>query len=1642
MGLMDNGTGSQDTDENNTDKGADYVGAPAYQVGADAHNYGNNNFAVTDPTTWGEAPANIVKFTVASAMSGLTSIANSALTVSNWLGNDSNMIDTKEALSNLDDDLGSYYEQHKAGADTVGFIASSLLPGAGGIKVFNAGQKVLGAVAEAGMGANMARAVGLLPDAAAKFAQAAASDIASSGAQISLMNQNVIKSLSAGVVQNVLEGAAFTTAVQATMFKSPILEGQDGWDIAQNILTGGLLQGAIGGVFSAAKMLGIVKRGVTAADEVLMPSNFITELPSAATAVDRAVQNLQDIANTTTFKDVDEFSQYLNATHPNASDLDAQSLFNRYNLNVQNRSVRLNNLLTQNIRELAGGDQEMTEMLTHTLSTIDPIEAQGNLEQLLEVGNLRAPLKTEAQILARSAGKGLVEEGAEEGPIAAGNKEINYVKLFGDDAGNQVNVRPLPEQQALADRVDSVPDTVRRFGFGQNWKMAAAGDDLNQIEARYVWAKDTPMQAGMKVNAEDIPLMEQAYLRKLPVNVAHADGSIQSVTTPDDIFKLLAESKDKLAMDMLGAGKNTDWIAKATNVSRDYLEHSRTVDPTNDLLARQFVASQYTKQLIDRGLWSSAKGEYPLDTKPSWAKVAYSTKAYKDADGNVVKGMARIAAIQKSLQGGYENVFAKAVGDESLGNRFIPIPKQALLKANRYGSGPGFFRFANGAYGSLSSLTENIGKATSDLQRILKERASFELDGPLYKLATKPQAAIEFSSINAEIAATTEKYVLDQGNGTPSLISRNWKRYQDAIAAGKQVEAPVIQQGARIQIPITNAETADAIAAHIKTNGCRLSTFKEIRAAQGLEDSKDAETFYPLKPDPSEFKHFAFVVDPTVTGAGHIKMIHATNADELGQLVEKVPSPYRVITKAQSEEFHKTIDDYQWDRTLHENYIDSEIQSKGINSQFFPMTDPEKIVQQIKDFHLRGQDVLARELVNMKYQTEFSELRRLSEQFNIQNASKYGSSFRYAEDAPKNPYLDYIKTALNISRTSEHPLWQGLNDKLDRAVSTTWNTIGSVFDRARSPEDLDAVNSALQSYGLKTAYQDAATQLLANKGPNVGVLRQFISRSNALLANLTLRLDPLNSINYAIGHQVLNGTEFTSILRAIRSGNANVAGDLAKLTDVKLPQVQDFIRSPGRLISNSIRNFLDDSADGKVLSNFYRENGWIKDIPQQFHSLLDDLTINGSENPSMLTQRLSSAFAKAKELNEKAATLTGSKLSEQFQGFIAADVMRQITDIAQNAGVLSKEESRAYINTFVNRVRGNLLASQRPLMFQGPIGQAIGLFQTYQFNLAQQLLRHVAEGSSKDVATMLGLQGTLYGMSSLPAFNFINQHIVGTASGNPMHRDLYDATYGTLGKEAGDFLMYGGLSNLLRVNLYQRGHMNPRNISVIPTSLSDVPIVQSWGKFFGALKDTTTQIAQDGNVWQAMLTGVEHNGLNRPLAGLAQILQAADTGGYAYSTTAKGNILGANDLFSIASLARLAGGKPLDEALVNDRVNVIKAYQAADVAKMEQLGESMKSTLRAGEQPTPEQVDGFASRYAALGGKQGNFSNFMMKQMLQANTSQANRLAGNLNSKFSQSMQTIMGGGYSLDGTRIDPVSGLSYGSEDSGLGNLSRSTQ
>lgn len=1616
---------------------------PAYMFAADAHNFGNQNFSFTDTSTWGQGLDNAGKFIVTAAASGLNSFYNTGVAVGNWFGAEAEERDTKDFIAAIDDDLGKYYEENKQSVDLAGFVLTSIVPGMGGVKLLNAGQKVLKVAQETGaIGANLSRATGLLVPNVKLYRSLASAEIAQSSATFSSISTGALKAVGSGYGQAALESAAFETAVAATMFKSPVLEDADGWDIAKNIALGTVIGGVVGGAINHAVTVSTIKRNVkafnpaektfadtsdltslTPAQRIIARHDRLSTMPEAPTAAQIATGEFKGAESL--LKDLPESEKQVVAT----------SLSGRLE---RLRSETTNSLELKNrtdFQELAGGDASFANLVADFSTGISPVQSFANLESLTEIGRVGSKLKAESANSAfiNKQAKSIVDLDA---PLEATPFKLGYVKLKGEGAGT-VSF-DTPKILSLGDGAENstqVLQRVKALGFQENkiFNSSEAGTDHLLSEARYIWAdRFAKTSEGMKIGEHDLPLLERVLADKISkIEVVSPKGNYV-IDNFDDLVKHVQVSKQEVAYELMagskaGSGITTEEIAKITNTKMSYLEGEISQNPIDDLFARQNAKAQYAKDLENKGLYSDSKvADY--DLQPTYAKTAYDTQVMNQVDQMQVSGMAYIKAQQKLYQQGIDVVFNTHTPADLI-ERFWHPGDDMLLKTNRFGAGPGLVTFANGGYHTPESWAEVIGSATSGLQKAFTDKSTSIMQSSLYKIASKQEVALEFESINKTLQSTSELYGLAPDG--KSLLPLKLLDYNAKVAAGeKNIIAPALQEGAPKVIPIKSPDVLEAWTLRTELTGSRTKAFQDIRNAQGLEDMKDPRALRPIRPNPKDYPYYAVVVDESVTGVGHKSMIHAASARELDGLISKVPENYKTYKGDQLKQFFKSQGEFDYEMTLHENYIDSDLKRAGVNNPFFMRTDPQLIAKSILEDHTRSDHIFARELVNAKFEKEFRFLRQQGEQYTNTATSKYTGSYRDIEDKTANPYLNYVKTALNLSQMGEHPYLQGFNQMIDSAYTKVWNSVTDLVSKSKSVGELDQINSTLREFGVKTAYYDAATNLLANHTAPRGALTSFVSRANAMLSTLTIRLDPFNAINNAVGATVLYGSELKSVLGAINRGDEEIAGALASklktpiaseglLTAETAGSVEQ-VTTAGKVIQDSIKNWFNKDATnaaGENLREYYKRNGWSTKLVDQHHQMMEDLTLAGSETAAMLNQKLGNAFKSFKDLAEKGEKYTGNKYAEELNRFIAADSMRQITDIGVSKGLISENEAKSYINTFVNRTQGNILASQRPLMFQGAVGQAVGLFQSYQFNMMQQLFRHVGEGASKDAAMLLGLQGTMYGMNGLPGFNYLNTHIVGTMSGNPQHTDGYTATYGIAGKSVGDLLLYGLPSNLLRANLYTRGDINPRQVSIIPVNPVDVPFVNATMKVFDNARSTLQTIQNGGAVWETILQGIEHNGLSRPLAGIAQVAQAATHQGNVFSTTSKGVIGGGNDFLSIATAARLAGGKPLDESIASDATFRITAYQAADRAKMQALNKAVRTTVIAGDHASPEQIEKFAGQYAEIGGRQSNFNKYMIAQIKGANTSKANQIMDALKNPYSQKMQQIMGGTNLIDGT-------------------------
>ena len=1634
---------------------------PAWMLAADNHNLGESGASWLDPESWSQKFGNAGKFITASLLAGYNGFANTARAVGKFAGLDTEQESTQSLISSFDSDLGIYYRRNQDSVEMAGFIASSILPGLAGTKLLNMGQKVLQTASATGfLGGNLGAATGLLVPNTMKYVSASAELINRSMATSKLMNAKTVQALGAGVWQGVLEGFAAEAMIQATMAKNPILDQQDAGDVAWNMMLGGAISGVVGGAFTAATLFGKLKQSVGLERK---GREYVTNRLtfSASTAPDeRIIQTAWSMEST---------------AMPWAGKMILESgevVENNFRVDNQLYKIKMakdSQEIRTAIRSMAPKDNVLGNMVANaasphidnvTTGTFRPGFAQGyfqNFAGAREIG--RALEETPLEKAVREA----MKRGEPDMAMPASQ----WLRLHGEGAGDIFDA--LPPVLSAADYAASpsaLLAQVEARGFTLSGKDAKIWSVLNlkgkhahiEAEHRYIWARHSLAKStslikeGTKVGEFDFPVLQALYQDPKEawrsIKIVRGEGPTLELWTPatkQELFQLLVDNKMDAAAKLVeemgprikGANKGIPKVAgydeivasiTDTRLSRihgqienDALDFfagdTATMKYLDDLRAKELISANKAAQGVPAGYQVTDEYVDPL-LLPKHAKIVYGgNRDILETTPAVSDALAYYAGRQKIYQEEAKRRTATILGSlaEDLPD---DIPIQAMTARDHASAGAGLGAFANGNYGSLGSFMQWIGNKVNSGKTAWRKQLTEEMTGPLTRMGQNLDASIEFESINRMVASSREHWVLwKEGTGDSVQHFMLPRQLAKAIqnSNGEQTIDDFIGAGA---VPINNRVTAEAIDSHIQITGKRTDNWKLVNAGHGKTDNKFNDVFRPIRPDLSRYKHFAFVYDDNVVGTGHVSMIHAASEDDLVRLVDKVPPQYRVAYKTDTEAFKKARGEYEFNRTLHESYLDSDLAKKGVFSNFFPKTDPQKIVDDILSQHLKESDTLFRETVRYRYQSTFDTLEDLGRNYSRADTSQFASVAKRIEGQVENPYFDHIKTALDINKASEYPLISGANKLLDEKVTQAVAAIGKVFDKASSPEQLSAVNAALDRYGMQTGYYDAATQLLANHPAPKGTLTKFVRDANAILARFVLGLDPFNAVNNAIGSNILRMTELKSVVRSIEQSNPELVGELAKLSKIGVPGMEgQTMLAPTKLVAKAMDNFWKDRAGLKgaagPLMQKYRDMGLVKDLTQQLKLLADDFTLEGAETALDLANKTKQGFQRAKALASRAGEIgekaTGNKLAEEFNRFISANVMDQITEFAKKAGVMDDATARAYINTFVNRVEGNLLASQRPLVFQGPIGQAIGLFQSYQFNLMQQMFRYVAEGSKKDLAMLAGLQGTFYGLNSMPAFQFVNVHVLGKLSGNQEHRDAYDAVYGIAGKTAGDFILYGLPSNILHAGIYSRGDINPRQITVLPTSLAEIPLVQSWGRFLGAMGTTMKQIAGGGEMMPAILRGLEHNSISRPLAGFAQTLRGFEDGNV-FSTQKDGSLLWSHDLASWSSVVRLAGARPFDEAITNDALFRVKTYAAIRRERMKSLGETVKLSLYNDGQVPDEQMQEFVEAFAQRGGKQEQFNQWMMRLYKDTNVQQAEALRGSLTKPFAYKMQLVMGG--------------------------------
>lgn len=1128
--------------------------------------------------------------------------------------------------------------------------------------------------------------------------------------------------------------------------------------------------------------------------------------------------------------------------------------------------------------------------------------------------------------------------------------------------------------------------------------------DSVQNTARHLWASKQTSFSNTTIDASDFSVLDR--IAELGVDTAvgvkltvrMADGVVVPMEELASNYSnwLLRQKTDRVAKLLEdGAGElDTRQVAYAVNVEQGFVDAA--------------IAAEFRIDKLD-----AASKTRKLESYSGRDHVVLVYKKAPIADGETpdfATGYIGYNNRKKAAMEQAQSASASVLGKHN--DKFLEEADIGKLSFDGTGAGPTAGGFSNAEYSDRARRwAQDAGRATHLTQQEFRNAALDPLLPHFNRIVTENDK--ELGAVLNRVRLSEDRLALHNGKlvdlSSLEAYEKLAARVEKGLARPEQLDRFTFKQNWPVG-EATYKFLQDYQQGHVKW----LDAQRQLSAAQGRSLDWNDRALYLPPINTKQFPYFAFVKarEGRIFSGTETAMITAKTPEELAALVKQVETDHpdlQVFFKKDTEEYFKAKGDYEFQSGLNSPTLDPLLRKAGKLGDFVPTLDAKSVVEDFVTFIGRREDNLVRSAVDVKYGQTFAELRWLSDQTSKVETSKFG--FLGKQDTKKiaDPFGDYRRLALNISKRSEYRLWSDLNEFVDALGTRAYDAVATLYKDARAGnQDWIEANAKLEQYGMRGVFTGQENYLRAQTGQDRSLVKLAVAKGNMLLANVALRLDAANAMINTVSAPIMLGMEVGAIRSSLKRdpAMAELFERNMRLTGPEGIQVPSTVK----LLHNAVGNFFG-AGKTELIRRYTDDIGSIRNDASQFHDMLADIAMV----PNMAPSKWAAQVDKATELGAK---FTGNNWAEQFTRFVSSDVMRQITQPLVDAGKMGVKEQNSFIAIFVNRTQGNYISSQRPVMFQGVIGSAISLFQTYQFNMLQQLFRHIENRDAKTIAIGAALQSSIFGLNGLPVFDAINTHIIGNAHINEGHEDVYSKA-ASFDKELGDFAMYGALSAFPAFSdkapaLYTRGDLNPRHITIVPTSFQDIPIVDAFSRVIKTVTGVGSQLGNGADLSAAMLHGLEHNGISRPLAGMAQIMNGR-------STTSQGSIVSAhNDLMSIATATRMLGAKPMDESVAMNHKFRMVAYQAADRERVEKLGVVIKQKIADGTLEEDDVMD-FAAKYASVGGRVQGFGAAMQRWTKAATESEVNTIMRAIGTERGQRMMEVMGG---------DPLPDLVNGEE------------
>lgn len=1154
------------------------------------------------------------------------------------------------------------------------------------------------------------------------------------------------------------------------------------------------------------------------------------------------------------------------------------------------------------------------------------------------------------------------------------------------------------------DLFDKIADEV-----GIDWVSTETKLDPFEFEAQFIMAAQqkfddfiiTEQKTGVghiTIRDDNMPVMERLLtdvdnagkLEKFALSdnlrlLNKADGSVRAVSVEDmrkHLLQLKRSNRDALA---ISNKYNEHEIAKILNIS-----------PSNA-----------NGDFVEDGWMEMAKRDL---TKPDLVVMNYKPMDMKDVEASV-KSMSAVAA-RAEMHANLRSVAAAKI----LGTYDSMLPEirvEDVAAMSRLSSRATMVSATRGEFGSIREQMQNVGRlaekaiqqkvaeVANDFQRFNKMFNSPDAMGLRYELAQIDNMLRRawYVNINGTLVrrSAIQNFAEELSEESGEAISYQQAKeilrsegdwYVDQLVGVGETAAP---DAVRM-----SDELADFFDLHSSRNANIVEKRKAIAESKGRAAVLDDDVVYAPPMDLSRKKYIAFIA-PTVHQEGadpRRYMIFAETAEEFDSKVSAIRSTYgnkyRIHTRDEVDLFKKYMGEYEEGLVFDEMFFDPNIKRKGIASELLPSADLQVsgTLERYQTWHVKQEASILRSGIEAKYADTVEYLRNMDAVTGAAERNSMNKKFRGGSTI----YADSLALMLGKRATSGavEDMYVKVNDyvgeKGSKLIDAMLGALKPSVAEGVTKEALDGFNAELAKNGFEAPFAGVMETIAISPDPQVSrALPSLVRTLNNLAGTMMLRLDMAHSIVQLISSPILAMPVLMEAKQALRGTERGAA--LESLTTVVNPANGVKEPSVAKLLYGGARRFWSD--EGKQFMQELRSRGIVNDYLRQYQEVMDFSQLNGRHQMKAINDKIDG-------LAEFGSRWSGFTLSEEFTRFSVAHAAYEIGRLRG----LSGNELWSVVGSAVDKVHGIYIGHQRPQLFQGTIGQAIGLYQTYLFNFAQNAMKFISDGQKKQAVAMGVLQGSIFGLQSFPGFQTFNSLIGETNRGN---LDLYSVTNAEDPKSMGAYFLYGLGSHALGVpiDFYTRGDLAIRNATIVPNPFNptEIPAVGIISRAVANIYNTVKLGFKDNvSAADAILHGLAHNGMNRPLQGIATILQGRVTSGRGQTYFENANYVGYEtpdpdkDFIERAlnmeinfggMFARMIGTRPLNESIIMNTYFRHAGYQASTRKQIESLGANIQLAIQGGNLSSNELAD-FALSYERAGGDIQNFNAYMSRQLVNA----------------------------------------------------------